>query len=249
MFFVTGDIHREWNRFGFQSFPEGRQLGREDIVFVTGDFGIWENSKDERYWMDWLAKRPFTICFVSGNHENYDILDALPVELWNGGKVNRIRENVLHLCRGQVFVIDGQSFFTFGGASSHDISGGILEPDDVNFKEKKKKLNKEGIWYRIHHQTWWERELPSEAEMEEGRQNLERCGWKVDVVLTHCASNTVQELLGCDYGRDCLTDYFEEIRERLDYRLWLFGHYHDNRKVTNKDILLYEQIVQLPKIS
>ena len=41
--------------------------------------------------------------------------------------------------------------FTFGGATSHDIDGGILEPDDPDFKKKRKKLNKGILPYRINH--------------------------------------------------------------------------------------------------
>lgn len=53
----------------------------------------------------------------------------------------KIRPSVIHMMRGQVFKIDGKSIFTFGGARSHDIDGGILEPDDPDYK-KKKKLDK-----------------------------------------------------------------------------------------------------------
>ena len=49
-----------------------------------------------------------------------------------------LEPHVLHLMRGQIFEIDGKKIFTFGGASSHDITGGILETDDPSFKEKKK---------------------------------------------------------------------------------------------------------------
>ena len=31
--------------------------------------------------------------------------------------------------RGQVFDLGGRTFFTMGGASSHDIQDGVLEPD------------------------------------------------------------------------------------------------------------------------
>lgn len=48
---------------------------------------------------------------------------------WHGGRVHKIRPSVIHLMRGQVFEIDGKRIFAFGGASSHDIDGGILEPD------------------------------------------------------------------------------------------------------------------------
>ena len=35
---------------------------------------------------------------------------------------------------------NGRKFFTMGGASSHDIQDGILEPDDPDFKEKFQQL-------------------------------------------------------------------------------------------------------------
>ena len=38
--------------------------------------------------------------------------------------------------RGQVYDIQGKTFFTMGGASSHDIQDGILEPDDPLFNYK-----------------------------------------------------------------------------------------------------------------
>lgn len=46
--------------------------------------------------------------------------------------------------RGQVFELDSKKIFTFGGASSHDIDGGVLEPDDPAYKRKKKDLDKGG---------------------------------------------------------------------------------------------------------
>lgn len=32
---------------------------------------------------------------------------------------------------------------------------------------------------------------------------------------------------------------------RVDYHYWLFGHYHDNRAIDEKHILLWEQIIQV----
>jgi hypothetical protein len=82
-----------------------------------------------------LEEKPFTTLFGSGNHENFDLLAEYPVEDWHGGKVQRIRPSVIHLMRGQVYSIQGKTFFTMGGASSHDINGGILEPDDPLFEK------------------------------------------------------------------------------------------------------------------
>lgn len=44
--------------------------------------------------------------------------------------------------RGQVYEIDEKKIFTFGGAQSHDIQGGILQLDEPDFKAKKKELDK-----------------------------------------------------------------------------------------------------------
>ena len=43
--------------------------------------------------------------------------DRIKVYL-HGGKVHRIRPHVLHLMRGQVFDIEGHTFFTMGGVKS-----------------------------------------------------------------------------------------------------------------------------------
>ena len=56
---------------------------------------------------------------------------------------------MIHLMRGQIFEIDGKSIFTFGGASSHDITGGILDPMDPKYGKKKKQLNRDKVPYRI----------------------------------------------------------------------------------------------------
>lgn len=120
---VTGDTHGDWiHRVNMDSFPEQREMSKDDYVIILGDFGIWRDSPQQRWYLNWLEERNFTTLFIDGNHENYDILDSYPVEEWHGGKVHFIKPSVIHLMRGQVFDIDGLKFFTFGGASSHDIS-------------------------------------------------------------------------------------------------------------------------------
>ena len=64
--------------------------------------------------------------------------------------------------RGQIFNIDDKKIFTFGGARSHDISGGLLDPEEPGFKSKKKRLDKGYMPYRIKHLSWWEEEMPTE---------------------------------------------------------------------------------------
>ena len=225
-------------------------MTKDDCVIICGDFGgVWnrnEESSREAKLMDWLENRPFTTLFVDGNHENFDRLYAYPIEKWHGGKVHKIRPSVIHLMRGQVFEIDGKSIFAFGGASSHDIAGGILEPDDPDFKKKKKELDRGWYPYRINHVSWWKQELPSEEEMQEGIENLAAHDNKVDFIVTHCCASSTQTLLGDGlYKTDILTEYHEKIRQNTSFKKWFFGHYHDNRNVNIEEILIYEQMIRI----
>lgn len=152
--FITGDTHGDFSRFENTIFYEQVGLTKKDCVMITGDFGgIWDGSAEEQRQLDWLEKKPFTTLFVSGNHENFDLLAEYPVEEWNGGRVQKIRPSVIHLMRGQVYSIQGKTFFTMGGASSHDISGGILEPDDPLFKKKCRRLDAGGELYRVNRRS------------------------------------------------------------------------------------------------
>ena len=151
--FATGDTHGNFEWFRPEYFPEGGELTKEDVVLQLGDFsGVWFGNERDDEALDWLEGLPFTVAFVSGNHENYDALARYPMELWHGGKVQPIRPHVLHLMRGQVFELAGRTFFTMGGAASHDIEDGILSLDDPNFERKYLTLKrKEHARFRIDH--------------------------------------------------------------------------------------------------
>ena len=148
--------------------------------------------------------------------------------------------------RGQVFTIEGTRFFTFGGGRSHDIDAGILERNDPDFAVKKRKLDHERALYRITHESWWEEELPSEDEMEEGLENLQKIGNQVDFVISHSAPSSVVDIFSRGfYEHDILTDYLEKIKERLSFKTWFFGHYHETQMIGQRFVMLYESIVDL----
>lgn len=252
--YVTGDMHRRYTRFNVARFPLQKKLDKEDYVIVCGDFGlIWDNpqndeteSKEEKWWLDWMEGLPFSILFVDGNHENFDRLYRYPIDEWNGGKVHKIRPSVIHLMRGQVFDIAGKKIFTFGGARSHDISAGILEPDDPDIKTKIKQLNDVGAQYRINHISWWKEEMPNSEEMEEGKENLAKHGNKVDYIITHCCPGQLHKIMDerLDEQNE-LTELLDSIRNECEYQKWYFGHYHDDKTLTERDVLLYHRIIEI----
>ena len=232
-------------------------LTSDDFVIVCGDFGcIWAydsrydpdrslsrdvvlldhgESKEEKYWLDWLQDKPYTILFCDGNHENFDRLaNAYPEVEYMGGRAHKIRDNVYHLMRGYVFDIGGRSFFVMGGARSHDIKDGILHPHDFSsnrqMKEMIRKLNRDGALYRIEHVSWWKEELPSSTELKRGVLNLAEHGNAVDYIITHCAPQHVAEYLGYNEPDEC-TLFLETVAAEVDFKDWFFGHYHENREI------------------
>ena len=166
--YITGDTHGGFQRFGMKYFQEQKKMSRKDTVIITGDFGgLWGGTPSEKYWLDWLEDKPFTTAFLDGNHENFAMLNALPERLWHGGRVHEVRPHVLHLMRGQVFDIGEYTFFTMGGASSHDIQDGILDPEKPGFEERYCRMRRGRARFRVKGVSWWPEELRSDVVIEE----------------------------------------------------------------------------------
>ena len=67
----------------------------------------------------------------------------------------------------------------------------------------------------------------------------------MDYILTHCAPTSIDLHLSRNIVADPLTDFHQEEKDRVQYHYWLFGHYHGNKAIDTKHILLWEQIVQI----
>ncbi len=244
MIYITGDTHGDFSRFVESNFSIQNEMSKTDYVIICGDFGgVWSYEIEsilEQKNLDWLNSRSFTTLFVDGNHENYTRLyNDYPVVEWHGGKAHKIRDSVLHLMRGEVFDIDGKTIFAFGGARSHDIQDGII---NLNEEEKIYEYRKRGAFFRIRDFSWWDLELPTEEERQNGIKNLEKHNFKIDYIITHCCPTSIQPLINLAYKKDYLTDYLQTIAEKCDFKKWFFGHYHENKHINSKYTLLYESI-------
>ncbi len=250
MIFITGDCHGDWKRFSKARFPEQKKMNRDDYVIITGDFGLWTDDEQERWCLDELSNRSFTTLFIDGNHENFDRLysDEFEEIDFQGGRAHKIRDNIYHLERGYVFDVDGRAIFAFGGAPSHDVQDGILDPADFDnmedFKKKYRDYRDLGLMFRVKGWSWWPEEMPSEEEMERGLKNLEEHGNRVDFVVTHCPPSSILPMCTTE-GPNELTDYFDKVAERIEFRKWYFGHYHQDRAISDKYIILYKKIMQI----
>ena len=214
-FVVRGDTHGEEGVFIHLQDENLDTLDEDDILFVTGDFGYcWDDSFRERKFRRYMAEDlKFTICFVDGNHENFDLLNSYPVEMWNGGKVHIIERDkegtpkLIHLMRGQVYEISGKKIFSFGGGDSRD-----------------KWMRREGF-------SWWPQEMPTDDEKVEAIGNLKKNFNKVDYILTHAAPEYIMRLSYPDPNRDeaPLNNFLQWIKDEVEYEHWYFGHLHLDR--------------------
>ena len=220
--FITGDTHGDidFHKLNTENFPvEG--LTRDDYVIVCGDMGVVWGSNSDRYMQKWWESKPWTTLFVDGNHENFHKLYEYPVEEWHGGKIHRIMPHVYHLMRGQIFDIDGHSFFTMGGAASHD------------------------KWARKLNVSWWEEELPSEQEMEEARCNLDTIDYKVDYIITHCLPASLLPFVVWNGDQDSATIFLEEVFNKVKYRHWYCGHYHKDIDIPFRMSIMYQSVKEI----
>ena len=205
-------------------------MTKEDYVIILGDFGfIWklQEDKTEQYWKQIFNSKHFTTLFIDGNHDNHHRLNNdFPIEMWNGGKIHRITDNIIHLMRGQVFTINNIKFFTMGGAESIDKA------------------------YRTEGLSWWRNEIPSYNEINEGIDNLKQYGWKVDYVLTHTAPRHIMQEMVYEHiityiGKDPTTKALQEITAMINYNHWFFGHFHADMDIDNQHTCLYNRIIEI----
>ena len=160
-----------------------------------------------------------------------------------------IRPSVIMLERGEIFDIDGKYCFAYGGARSHDIQDGILDPADYPNKEafKRDYQIKSAGMIRVRGISWWDEEMPDKAEMEHGLVTIRefmKQHEKLDFVFTHDAPASDKLYLGYD-GVDELNKYLESLRDVMKYDKWFYGHLHANSRVMDNHYLLYEQILQI----
>lgn len=221
MIYITGDAHGEY--FPFMYRFRDHTLTADDIVIVTGDFSFVQDTPKHREKIGMLKELPCTFAFIDGNHEQFDILDSLPVTKWCGGKVHKATDNIIHLMRGQCFNINGKSFFTMGGAYSVD-----------------KAMRVEGI-------NWFRKELPDNNDYRTASATLEAHGYKFDYILTHTVPDAVLYPLGFGPGHDSeLTGFLQWVYTNTEFVKWYAGHFHVDRSFLGGSVqILYEDVVEI----
>jgi hypothetical protein len=116
---LVGDLHANTGA-AFEILDHAAEIGA-DLVLQVGDYGWWPRA-------DWgqkfirkvdrrLALRGLDLWWVDGNHEDFDRLDAIPIDA-DGRR--QLSDHVWHLPRGFRWQWTNSTWVAVGGASSVD---------------------------------------------------------------------------------------------------------------------------------
>ena len=212
MIYFTSDLHGELNFKGFREYLE--KATEDDLLIILGDVGLaFEKTEENREFTEFFLSVDKNIAFVDGNHENFDFLSSFPEEEWMGGSVRRVTKNIVQLLRGNVYTINGETFFTFGGCKS---------------SEKWKEM---GLWYFG--------EEPTEAEISLAHENFKKHDYKIDYILTHKYERVPAET--GHFGE--LEELIQFINKNVQFKKWYAGHYHLNEKADDKHTYVYDELI------
>ncbi len=235
MIYLTGDTHGNARRLSSGNWPEGKLLTKQDYLIILGDFGfLWADDSQDRYWLNWLDEKPWTTLFLDGNHENFDMIDALPSRHMFNSTVGVVNDSIFHLRRGHLYNIDGNTIFTLGGGLSID-----------------KHMRKEG-------KSWWPQEAITGDQMEFAWSNLLDVGMEVDYILTHTCPTDVLACYGITgidkYGvthpksLDPASFMLQDIAIAAQFKHWYHGHIHEDTTKMGRFTCLQDKIIQLGEV-
>ena len=235
MIYFTGDTHGgiDMQRFTSKNMKMNNiHLTKNDFLIIAGDFGFPFYDRDRekgsrtngeyRFWTRFMSDLPCTFLFVEGNHDNHPFWNAQPVNGWHGGRVHFHPDipNCIHLMRGEMYTdIEGKSLFAFGGAASTDTEPVYDETGRC-------------IWSgRTEGKDWWREETASEEDIGNALANLEKAGYKADIVVTHTPPHHIMTGFFGEDGvvHDPTAEFFDTL-DRLEYKVWVSGHIHKDWK-------------------
>ena len=231
--YVIGDIHGGWQsiRDFVQRAPylfRQKDAGDENVLICLGDFcgNYFGNHRDDEFKKK-LSNRPLTYFVIRGNHEERasNVAAKHPDEwhkeqyfdgpVWVENKFPNIK---YALDIPMIYTIDGKKTLVVPGAYSVD-----------------------KMYRLMNGYSWFPQEQLNNEEMNRGLELLDYHNWQVDIVLSHtcpiCFEPTDLFLSFIDQSSvdKTMERYLGQIEYTLDYKLWMWGHYHAFRDYPRTD--------------
>lgn len=230
--FITGDTHNniDIGKLTTGEFREQKELTRDDVLLIAGDFGLpwsYPESNSDIAWLKWHENKNYTTVFVDGNHENFDALVAYPEVKFAGARCHQLRPHIFHVYRGEVLQLAGHTILCMGGADSTDKAG------------------------RKEHKSWWKEERPTEEEWKRAVDNLK--ARQPDIIVTHDAPYTAtQRMYGMVHPDPPKTELevmlFEIIKGHIPVTDWYFGHHHHDCDFDQDHIRFHGRYQQISEV-
>ena len=221
---VTGDTHGDFSRFYKlnEAVPENEIWG----VIILGDCGLnfWLNKRDQKNkYRIWNKYPKLHFYCVRGNHEARPedvegMEEIFDENMWNWLYYEPQFPNIRYLKDGRDYLIGGKYHaLVIGGAYSID------------------------KWYRLEKQAaglyggWFENEQLNQEE----RDNISKiaAGESYDLILTHTCPWSWEPrdlfLSFIDQSKvdDSMEIWLDELKDKINWKVWLFGHFHDDRVI------------------
>ena len=214
--FCTGDTH---SRVADRIYDGNLQPG--DTLIILGDNGLnfFLDDRDKKEKERVQASGVIVYC-LRGNHDVRPQTLLTMERIYDDGVENFIyRESTYPNIR---YLIDG-SIYQFGDYSALVIGGAYSVDRDLRLK----KIRKDG-WC-----GWWPDEQLYECEKEKILRKVHRSN--ADFVFTHTCPLEFQPtdlfLSFVDQSNvdDSMERFLSEVSKEVDWNIWLFGHYHQDR--------------------
>lgn len=215
----VGNIHRNMN-----CIPE------ETAIIILGDVGLnfYLNNTDKKY-KKLLNDQGYHIYCVRGNHEERpeNIPGMVLIEDENVGNLVWYEEaypNIRYFVDGNVYNIDKYSVLILGGAYSvdkwHRLARAGYSRDEAETADPKRC-------------GWFKDECLTLEEMQTISNKCD--GKKFDFILSHtCPLSWEPSDLFLGFIDQTTVDksmeiWMDDLKNKIDWRIWLFGHYHADR--------------------
>jgi 3-oxoacid CoA-transferase subunit A len=225
MIYITGDMHGSIQTF--KDVINKITCKSENTLIVLGDLGVnYYINKIDKKFKSIISQYNINLFVIRGNH------DANPANLYyikevekygNIGYIEEEYPNIFYAKNGEIYIIENNTFLVLGGAYSVD------------------------KWYRLEKGYKW---FEDEQMTEEEKQNF----WsknitKVDTILSHTCpySNRPIHLFLTQIDQssvdNSMENFLDEVKLKVQYKNWFFGHYHADEKIEKNMYMLYNGVI------
>lgn len=238
---VTGDTHADFSRFYLLNKMAEEENCHYNVI-ILGDMGVnfWLGERDKVLKKRIVANYPhLTFYGVRGNHEarprsvegmalTYD--EAVEGFVYS----QKDYPSIKYFQDGCCYKINGYLTLVLGGAYSVD--------KDYRLAKKAQGL----------YGGWFEDEQLSPEERERIFHHMKDRTY--DLILSHtCPISWEPRDLFLSFIDQSKVDksmeiWMDQLRQNIEYRVWLFGHFHDDRVCAHGAQMLYHTIQDLDEI-